>query len=254
MVELAGWPKWVDPPYWPSFHVIYWWAFLVLGVGGYETYRKGERREAWAEYWQERGRTLGGNVEEICLVLLGGRVGGGRPSSPDRIAAGILQQIVHVVCHLTKPGQGVHVMACLLVPVTSKSGASTVVVALQAIAYNENAGRNFSVIDIDDPGPATEAFRSGVPKIVPDTGVEAYHDQFAGRPYRSVMAYPVRVGGASGHRLAVVTIDATEAGHFREEDRITKGIDAAIFPLLKLIALARVAELRGGRRGPNSIT
>lgn len=250
MVELADWPLWIDPPGpVPSFHMIYWWAGMVLTYGAYEAIQRGRRKERWAGYWQERGRTLGGNMEQIGEVFLGSRGGGGRVPSTERISAGILQQIADIVADLTQPSEDVHIMACLLVPEYEGTGATRRVVALQATVYNENAGRNFSRIDIDAPGPAAEAFRSGFAKIVSDTSEEPYRAQFADRPYKSVMAYPVHIGHGVGNRLAVVTIDATRAGYFSDEGREEKGIDAAVFPLLKLIGLVRIAETKGGRRG-----
>lgn len=251
LVELGGLPKWIDPPYWPSFNVIYWWVVLVLVVGGYETYRKGERRGAWAEYWQARGRTLGGNMEQVGELFLGARGGGGRVPSAERIAAGILQQIVDIMADLTQPSDGTHIMACLLIPVYEGSRGSQTVTALQATVYNENAGRHFSRIPIDAPGPATEAFRSGFATVVSDTSQEPYRAQFVNRPYKSVMAFPVNIGHGVGNRLAVVTIDATLAGYFTEVDKDAKGVDAALFPLLKLIGLVRIAETKGGRRAAN---
>jgi hypothetical protein len=248
MVELAHWPVWIEPPLAPSFHIIYWWAVLVLAFGAYETYQSGRRRERWLEYWQERGRILGGNVEEIALVLLGSGAGGRKVSSPDLIAAGILQQIADVVRDLTKPDAGVHIMACLLEPQRSGRSSAAEVVALQATVFNQNVGRSFSRLDIGDPGPATEAFRSGTPQVVADMGVDPYGERFEGRPYRSVMAYPVKIGGLSGQRLAVVTVDASQPGHFVEGDRVEKGIDAAIFPLLKLLGMLLIAQRKGGRR------
>jgi hypothetical protein len=246
MVELVNWPMWVDPPILPSFHVIYWWAVLVLVVGAVGVYKKGEQRTEWQEYWQERGRTLGGNMEEIGQYMLGGRGGGAKASSVDRIAAGVLQQIADVVKDLTAPPAGTHIASCMLVPELDAGGEP---LALQAVAYNQNSGRHFSRIAIDAPGPATEAFRSGTPKVLSDTSVPPYDVQFAGRDYRSVMAYPVNIGHGAGRRLAIVTIDATVVGHFHDADRTEKGIDAAIFPLLKLVGLLRIAELKGGRRG-----
>jgi hypothetical protein len=251
MVELADWPTWVDPPVLPTFHIIYWWASLVLAFGGFEAYANGRRRESWQTYWQDRGRILGGNMDEIALVLLGGKGGGGKAASPDRIAAGILQQVADVVSDLTRPNSGTHIMACMLIPVYEAAGGTRRLVALQATTYNQNAGRNKSRISIDDPSPACEAFKTGRAQVVADTSVAPYTEQFSDRPYRSVMAYPVQIGGGGAHRLAVVTIDATEAGHFTEEGRIRDGIDAAIFPFLKLIGLVRIAEQKRGARGTN---
>lgn len=249
MVELADWPKWVKVPFLPvTFHLIYWWAFLVLLVGAWEISQKGRRRVAWLVYWQERARTLAGNIDEIGQNLLGGKLGGGKPASPDRIAAGILQQITDVVTDLTRPDQGVHVMACMLVPIPD---GMRNVIALQAVAYNQNAGRGKTRIERGTPSPAFEAFDSGVAKIVADTLEEPYRKEFEGRPYRCVMAFPVVIGG---QKLAVVTVDATQEGHFTEAVRVQTELDAAIFPYLKLIGLARIAEQKGGRRGKNNFT
>jgi hypothetical protein len=251
MVELAGWPTWVDPPGLPSFHIIYWWSVLVLAFGAYEAYSNGRRRENWQSYWQDRGRILGGNMDEIGLAIIGARSGGGKPSSPDRIAAGILQQIADVATDLTRPEKGAHIMACMLVPVYEGTGAAKKLVALHATTYNQNAGRNKSRISVNDPSPACQAFITGHPQVVADTSAAPFGEHFKGRPYRSVMAYPVQIGGTAGHKLAVVTIDATVAGHFTEEGRIRDGIDAAIFPYLKLIGLVRIAEQKRGNRGTN---
>ena len=218
-------------------------------MGGIEVYARGKRRAEWLVYWLERGRVLGGNLEEIAQYIIGRRPGGGLPSSLDRIVAGILQQIVDVVEDLTPPPAGVHITACMLVPVFEPSGGPDDVTGLQTLTYSKNLSRNKSFIALDRVGPATEAWKTGVPKVVADTLEEPYREEFEGRPYRAVMAFPVKIGSGGGQKVAIVTVDATEAYHFTEETRIQKGIDAAIFPFLKLIGLARIAEQKGGRRG-----
>lgn len=248
MVELAGWPRWVHPPVLPSFHVIYWWAVLVLCVGIWELRSKVRGKLAWQVYWHERARVLAGNIEEIGEYLLGGRVGGGKPASADRIIAGILQQVVDVVEDLTQPGSDTHITACLLVPRFDGRGSSAAFLGLQAITYNKNLSRNKSFISVGSPSPALDAYENSAARVVADTSEKKYLAAFEGRPYRSVMAFPANIGGRV---LAVVTVDATTAGHFNDDVRVQKGIDAAIFPFLKLIGLARIAEEKGARRARN---
>lgn len=245
VLELANWNRegWI--PGLPKFNVIYAWAVVAVAVAANEYYRKHMRRLEWLAYWIERGRVLAGNMDEIGQVIVGRKVGGAQPASPDRIAAGVLQQTVDIVNDLLPPAEGCRVMSCMLVPILDGEQA----VALQATAYNQNVGRNKSRIALDTPGPAQEAFRTGRVAVVADTAVGEYRRQFEGRPYRSVIAYPIRIGGDYGRVLAIVCLDATEAGHFTQESRVDRGIDAAIIPCLKLIALLRIAEMKGGRRG-----
>lgn len=58
-------------------------------------------------------------------------------------------------------------------------------------------------------------------------------------------AFAVNVGQARGKGLAVVAIDATEANFFTEQRLREKGVEAAIFPYLKLIGMAILAERKG---------
>lgn len=141
------------------------------------------------------------------------------------------------------PGGETHLTSCLLKPRFDGAGDLE---ALQAFTYNKNLARNKSLITVGTPSPALEAFTGPSVKIVADTCEAKYRVAFEGRPYRSVMAFPVIIGGRV---LAVVTVDSAVAGHFTDEMRVEKGIDAAIFPFLKLLGLALIAERKGGRRG-----
>jgi GAF domain-containing protein len=251
LTELLKWDMWQRAlPFLPTFHIIYWWAALTLGVVAYEAWEKTKTNVQWLGYWNERARILAGNIEEIGEILLHRRQDG-RPPSPDLVIAGVLQQISDVVRDLTKPPPGVHIMACMLYPVCEDSGPTAKPVALQAAIYNQNAGRNKSCIPLDLPGPACEAYNSGRTVVVADTSAEPYREQFAGKPYKSVVAFPVNVGNKTGRRIAVVTVDATAANTFTEELVEERGIEAAIFPYLKLIGVTRIAEQRGGIRGRN---
>lgn len=226
-----------------EFDVIYVWAALTVFVMAYEVYDKGRKSVEWLTYWSIRGRLLSGNLEEIGCYLVNRNQDGRRPSL-ERIAAGVLEEIAVIVTDLTQPPDGVHIMSCMLVPIAESGEVN----ALQATVYNENASRSFSLIPLTAPGPVSEAYRQGRPAVVADTSVEPYKEQFEDRPYRSVMAFPVSIGRALGAKIAVVTIDATEANFFTRDVLEEKGIRDAIHPYLTLIGLLRVAEMRGGNR------
>jgi hypothetical protein len=249
MVELAGWDKWQKAFFLPyRFHLIYWWAILVVVILFFENWEKGKRAVQWQAYWTERGRIIAGVLDEVGQYLTHQPADGRRPSI-DRIGAGVLQQIVTVVRDLTRPDEGVHIMACILIPEEKVIDGGKQPVGLQASVYNEAAGRHKSWISLSKPGPAQEAYETGRPAVVADTSAEPYREQFEGKPYRSVMAFPVNVGQKSGRKIAIVTVDATQANTFTPETLEQHGIEAAIFPYLKMIGLLRVAEQRGGRRG-----
>jgi hypothetical protein len=249
LVELANWPRWVALPFGYHVHVIYAWTVLVLAVGAVELAEKGRRRTEWLLYWQDRARTLAGSVDEIAQLVAGGQVGGGRPASPDRIAAGLLRQITDVVHDLTHPPPGVEIMACMLQPVEHTGAAGTMEPALQPVTYSENAGRHRARVPLDTPSPAAEAFKNGRPRVLADTEEDDYRSEVDEARRRSVMAFPVQIGGDPAGRLGVVTIDASAANVFNERLRVHKGVGRAILPYLKLLGLIRIAELKGGRRG-----
>jgi hypothetical protein len=143
---------------------------------------------------------------------------------------------------MMQPDENVTVMACVLLP-TPANPAETW--SLNASIYNEAAGRHKSEIPKETPSPAWDAFESGKMSVVPDTGVEPYAAQFSNRDYKSVVAFSVNIGQRRGRRLAVVTVDANDPNFFTEQRLREKGIEAAIFPYLKLIGLALLADTKG---------
>ncbi len=245
MVELGGWEKWLDLPGFPyRFHVIYWWAVLVLGVILSETISRGRQAVRWQEFWIDRGRSIGGITEDIGELLIH-RKQDGRVNSVDVTIADILRQVVRVAGDLTSPAPGIRLMACVLLPRFEGASRNGKPVSLKASIYNEAAGRHKSEIPIDTPSPACSAYLTSAMAVVPDTSVTPYRDEFVGRPYRSVVAFPVNIGHHRGSGLAVLTIDATEANFFTEAKLQEKGVEAAIFPYIKLIGLSLLAETKG---------
>lgn len=244
MVELAGWNIWQKVPYLPSFHLIYWWAVLVCGVILYETIDRGRQAVRWQEFWISQGRRIGGTVEEIGVLLIH-RQEDGRAPSEDAIIADLLRQIVEVVSDVLGRPEGVRMMSCLLLPRYEGAAPERQVAALEACIYSEAAGRHKSRIRKGIPSPAWEALESGTASVVPDTRLPPYAEQFAERSYRSVAAFCVNVGHGRGKRLAVVALDATVPNFFTRELVRSRGIEAAIFPYLKLIGMALLARRRG---------
>lgn len=244
MVELAGWNIWQKLPYLPSFHLIYWWAILVTGVILYETFTRGLQAVRWQEFWVTRGRRIGGSADEIGQLLVHRREDG-RRTSEDAIIADLLRQIVEVVGDIMGRPNGVQIMACILLPKYEGPPNNRTVAELEASIYNEASGRHKSRLPHGAPGPAWEAFESGTSSVVADTTAAPYVAQFAGRPYKSVAAFCVNIGHRRGRRLAVVTVDATQSNFFTDELVRSRGIEAAVFPYLKLIGMALLASQRG---------
>jgi hypothetical protein len=244
MVELAGWNIWQRLPYLGSFHVIYWWAALVAAVILYESFTRGRQAVRWQEVWVTRGRRIAGTTDDIGQLLIYRREDGRAPSV-DAIIADILRQIVDVVGDIIGPSPNVEIMSCLLLPRYEGTAKARTVAELEASIYNEAAGRHKSRLKPGNPGPAWEAFESGTFSVVADTSAPRYAEQFAGRRYKSVVAFCVNIGQRRGKRLAVVTIDATETNFFTEDIIRGRGIEAAIFPYLKLIGMALLAKERG---------
>lgn len=244
MVELAGWSIWQRLPYLGSFHVIYWWAVLVGAVILYESFTRGKQAVRWQEVWVTRARRIAGTTDDIGQLLIHRREDGRAPSV-DAIIADILRQIVEVVSDVVGPSPGVQIMSCVLLPRYQGPAKERTVAELEASIYNEAAGRHKSRLKRGEPGPAWEAFESGTFSVVADTSAPEYAEQFAGRRYRSVVAFCVNIGHRRGRRLAVVTIDATETDFFTEALVRSRGIEAAVFPYLKLIGMALLAKDRG---------
>ncbi len=242
MVELGGWKTWQKLPLLPSFHVIYWWAGLVCAVMLYESISRGRQAVRWQEFWVDRGRNLGGITEDIGELLIH-RKQDGRVPSLDAIIADLLRQIVRLTADLMQPPPHVKLMACVLLPEYETPVSARRVKSLRPAVYNEAAGRDKAEIPSGTPSPAWNALHSGATSVVPDCAAGA-HGQPGGE-FRSIAAFGVNVGHQRGKGLAVVVIDATEANFFTEARLRERGVEAAIFPYLKLVGIALLADSKG---------
>jgi hypothetical protein len=244
MVELAGWKTWQKMPFLPTFHIIYWWAGLVCAVMLYESISRGRQAVRWQEFWIDRGRSLGGITEDIGELLIHRRQDG-RALSLDAIIADLLRQIVRLTSDLMQPPPHVKLMACVLLPEYERPASARRIKSLRATVYNEAAGRLKPEIPSGTPSPAWDALVSAVPSVVPDTRAASNAAHVSEREFRSVAAFAVNVGHERGRGLAVVAIDATEPNFFTEERLRERGVEAAIFPYLKLVGIALLANSKG---------
>lgn len=244
MVELAGWKTWQKLPFLPSFHVIYWWAVLVCAVMLYESISRGRQAVRWQEFWIDRGRNLGGITEDIGELLIHRRQDG-RPPSLEAILSDLLRQIVRVATDLLQPPPHVKMMACVLLPEYETPVSARRVRSLRTAVFNEAAGRSRLELFRSTPSPAWDALDSALPTVAPEIGPAPHAGDAAGQEFRSVVAFAVNIGAQRGRGLAVVCIDATEANFFTEERLRERGFEAAIFPYIKLIGIALLAEGKG---------
>jgi hypothetical protein len=228
----------------PTFHVIYWWAGLVCLVMLYESISRGRQAVRWQEFWIDRGRNLGGITEDIGALLIH-RKQDGRPPSLDAIIADLLRQIVRLTSDLLQPPSHIELMACVLLPEYDSPVSARRVRSLKAAVYNEAAGRPKLEIPRGTASPAWDALEKASPSVTPDTGPSPYAADSAGREFRSVAAFAVNIGGQRGRGIAVICIDATEPNFFTEERLRERGFEAAIFPYIKLVGIALLAETKG---------
>jgi hypothetical protein len=244
MVELAGWNVWQKLPTLPTFHLIYWWAGLVCAVMLYESISRGRQAVRWQEFWVDCGRNLGGITEDIGELLIHRRQDG-RPPSLETILADLLRQIVRLTADLLQPPGHVKLMACVLLPEYETPASARRVRTLKAAVYNEAAGRLKSEFPSGTPNPGWNALTSAAPSVVPDTGPAPHPGDGTGQEFRSVVAFAVNIGGVRGKGLAVVCIEATEPNFFTEERLRQQGFEAAVFPYIKLVGIAILAESKG---------
>lgn len=235
---LPGTARYVD--------LIWVWAAAFAVTVLIERAKEGVEVFRWNDFWSERATVLTGSIGQLCEMVRYRRNSGRRKPEPSRIASSLLQQLTDVIEGLTRPGKGNKITSCLLVPERDGRAAGSKVVALVAFTYNHLTDRRYSRVPIDRPGAAGPAFCEKEPVVVSDTTVPPYAEEFKGRPYKSVIGFPVLVGGEV---LAVVTVDATEAGFFTQELMERKLLADSIAPYLKLIALLRLIETKGGDHG-----
>lgn len=237
-----GWAgSWIDIPGPLMVNLLGLWAVLIVGRWGATQVKRGKHMAEWNVYWSKRADLLAGNISEARQLLFIGRRKGGREISSKQIVAGLLQQIVDVAQQLTGAPDSIIIQACMLRPV-SRDG---MVVGLRAETYNKlTSSHRHSLIPLDCAGAATEAYRTNRIAVVHDTLVEPYRQQFEGRPYRCVAAFPVEIGDGTGKLRVVVTIDASAPYILTDAVVERLGIKDAVSPFLSLIGLVEMGAKR----------
>lgn len=123
----------------------------------------------------------------------------------------VQEQLLRCIAETARATAGrpeTEVVACLLLPRSDK---------LVVTAYS--GFRNNSVpsaeIPLDEPEGASRAYREGRVVVAPDVHDGPHRERFAGKPYRSLLAFPMVVDGAC---IGIMAVDSTTSKHFREDN------------------------------------
>jgi hypothetical protein len=106
----------------------------------------------------------------------------------------------------------------------------------------------YSRLELGQP-LAGQVAQTRIASSVPDILSPDVETHFPNRQYRTIVAFPVMIGGPGGELLGVVTIDASVPGVFA---RTGATLEQAVGPLVALIGFAlKFTRVRRTRR-PNS--
>lgn len=206
---------------------IYAPGLLIVAVVNHLTSGAGVRE--WERYHIERSGALAGDIRELIK-----HVGGAPDTEMGVVLGGLLQGMVDTVRTLTASPDDVKFTTALLRVRGRGRGSKKL---LCVCARNRlHSSRPPSEIALSDLGPAATAFRDRCRVVVPDTAQSPAAKAFEGKPYKSVVAFPILAAGV-GPECAVVTIDANRANTFTDE-LLSGGLEEAISPYLNLLALS----------------
>jgi hypothetical protein len=221
-------------------------AWIVIFLASESAHRYLARRATrrWEDQWKgfelERADRLAGAIDRLCASLV--PEGEGR-LAPDHIQASVLEGIVDATRAMLNLDAGIKLHAALLTPELRREGRRQVRY-LKIISMNRLAERRgWASFKVDAEGPAQDTYRDGRIRAVPDTAVEGVCNIFTGNSYRSIVTLPVALRSMRGKRLAVVSVDASEAGIFTEQ-AVRERLETAVSPHLKLIALSLIIDGR----------
>jgi hypothetical protein len=227
-------------PMWLEFGapLLFGWIVIFLAAEVARRYLAKRATRRWEAQWRtaelERADDLAGVIDRLCAPLLPEADGA---VTPDRIHAALLQGIVDVARTFTGVGAEVRLHAFLLLPVLRREGRRQVP-HLQIVGSNRLVeGRGWAAFRVDAEGPAQNTYKDGRARAVADTGAESVRNIFRSGSYRSIVTVPVALRCRRGKRLAIVSVDASVAGVFTDE-LLRKGLEQAIGPYVKLIALS----------------
>lgn len=212
-----------------------WWAGLLIGLLVFERFltrfRRGSALYQLLGKFRRVNTSFAGNLDDVLQAILRSRPEGLSEEASRRLCVGLLHRLRHF-SELALSGEE-PLRATLAVPVEDEHSS---VVGLRVWCYDEPYhDRRWTLLPIGLEG-APAAFRTGDVKIIRDVRDVAGIGRPEHRPYKSVVSIPVRAGGASGARLAVVSLDAREPGFFRDEDVVEKLVPM-IQPVVNTLAV-----------------
>ena len=216
-LEFGSFPRWA-PRERVGGPLLVAWIIIFLAAEVVRRYwaRRGARtwEKQLADTALEQADDLAGVIDRLCAPLLPGAIG---HVAPDQIHAALLQGFISVARESAGIAPRVKLHASLLVPEIRREGKRQVHY-LRIVASNRLAERRgWASFRLDAQGPAQDTYRDGNARVVPDTETPGVRTVFKGKSFRSIVTLPVTLGCLGGKRLAVVSIDASEAGIVTDE-------------------------------------
>lgn len=199
-----------------------WWLTLFVSAFAVaNVYRFQDRFGQWRSTFRQRDRLLLGYFAALCRHMRAEKT-----AQPDLTAAELqriaLQLLVETTRRLTEAPSTVDISANVMVLENDELVIKTfdsMLLERRHIAVKTSAAG------------AGEALTTLRPVYVPDTRAPSVKDTFPeGRPYRSILSFPVVVGGQC---RAVVNVDSTEPDFFDFEH-----IRDPLYPLAMLVGLS----------------
>ena len=234
-------------PSWPlhplGLPLVGWWALLFL-VNEIWVRRAGvQSSNRWIEQRQRVLSSTSGNIDYLCRCLVSGR---GRLTEEDgrAVVRSLLARIAEYA-RLSVNTHEVDYRACCLLLRTRVSGEDGGEAFLEAWEYDApHNDAHYSTVPFGEPlaGVVARARASSYVDDVLDPEIET---RFPNRRYRSIIGFPILVGGPGGQLLGVVTVDASAPGVFARGTGTE--MEKALSPVIALIGLA-LKMMRDGRR------
>jgi hypothetical protein len=198
--------------------------------------------EIWLRYagTNARGRSVGeqhrilsktaGNLDSVTCGLHDGHGVLSEESTRSIVRSFLARVVDYAALLINRPD--VTLRACCLVPIVAAENAEV----LRAWEYDApHDDRGWSQIPVGNPLAGYVALKRR-PYLVADTADLASGEVFDHYRYRSIIGFPLMVGGQGGRLVGVVTIDAQEPHVFSARGLGVK-LEDALSPILAAIAL-----------------
>ncbi len=195
--------------------------------------------------------SLGGGIQRLNEALRQGK-GKLRDEHCRSVCGGLLARIFDIAVAVMPQERGVRLRVTLAVPIITAGvpngkGASPPEggepECLRVWCYDRTHGDSrWSALPLDGPG-AGEAYRLNEVAYIPDVVKLPASAVTRGRPFRSVVSFPV-TGRPDGRPLAVVNIDSSEPDYF-DSPLIAARLRPLILPGVQAIGLAIQARKEG---------